>query len=210
MAQEDFAFAGDDFEKDVREWVARWKGNYRIEKLQLAAGGLKAVALIPLNPPDHTRSNDATFVEGLVVESSDRTIQSLDIYVNSTAEKDLAGCTAIAHRILLSVAPGKKRLPLGAGERRLSADSKRQEISITVPKNTIATRQDGPDFLVHRLTVVGQLGADSGSIGIYIGNHPSFNPGEKSCGDDVRQESGVAFSPAGKGPGGALRYLHPR
>ncbi len=113
MAQEDFAFAGDNFEKDVREW--------------------------------------------------------------------LAGCKAIAHRILLSVAPGKKILPLGAGERRLFADSKRQEIAITVPKNTIATRQDGPDFLVHRLTVLGRLGADSGSIGIYIGNHPSFNPRAKKA-----------------------------
>ncbi len=181
MAQENFAFAGDDFEKDVREWVARWKGKYRIEKLQLPGSGLQAVALIPLNPPDHTRGDDATFVEGLLVESSDRTIQSLDVYVNSTAENDLAGCKAIAHRILLSVAPGKKTLPLGAGERRLFADSKRQEIAITVPKNTIATRQDGPDFLVHRLNVLGQLGADSGSIGIYLGNHPSFNPGAKKA-----------------------------
>ena len=35
MAHENFAFAGDDFEKDVREWVAKWSGKYRIETLQL-------------------------------------------------------------------------------------------------------------------------------------------------------------------------------
>ena len=51
------------------------------------------------------------------------------------------------------------------------------EISITVPKNTVATRQDGPDFLVHRLIVLRRLGANPESIGIYVGNHPDFHPG---------------------------------
>ena len=110
MAHENFAFADDDVEKDVRDWVTKWKGKYRIELIQLPTPGLKAVTVIPLNVPDHTRSDDATFVEGLFVESADRTIQSLDVYVNSAAEKDLEGCKALAHQILLSVAPGKKKL----------------------------------------------------------------------------------------------------
>ncbi len=179
MAHENFAFAGDDFEKDVREWVAKWSGKYRIEKLQLPNTGLKAATVIPLNPPDHTRSDDATFVEGLFVESGDRTIQSLDVYVNFAVERDLEGCRAVADRILLSVAPGNKKLQLAAGERRLFAYSKDLEISITVPNNTIVTRQDGPDFLIHRLIVLGRLGADSGSTGIYLGGHPSFMPRAK-------------------------------
>ena len=135
--------------------------------------------MIPLNAPDHTRSDDATFIEGLIVESADRSIQSLDVYVNAVAERDLEGCKAVAHRILMSVAPGKRKLQLAAGERRLFAYSKDQEISITVSKNTVATRQDGPDLLVHRLIVLGRLGADSGSIGIYVGSHPDFDPGAK-------------------------------
>jgi len=179
MANESFAFAGDDFEKDVREWVAKWSGKYRIETLRLPTIGLKAVAVNPLNAPDHTRSDDSTFVESLFVVSADRTIQSLDVYVNAAAEKDLEGCKAVAERILLSAAPGKKKPQLAAGERRLFAYSKDREISIMVPKNTLATRQVGPDFLVHRLIVLGRLGADSGSIGIYVGNHPGFDPGAK-------------------------------
>ena len=179
MVHESFAFAGDDFEKDVRDWVTKWKGKYRIEPIQLPTKGLKAVSVIPLNNPDHTRSDDATFVEGVFVESNDRTIQSIDVYVNAAAEQDLEGCKAVAHQILLSVAPGKKELQLAAGERRLFAYSKDLEISVTVPKNMVATKQDGPDFLVHRLIVLGRLGADSASIGIYVGNHPDFNPGAK-------------------------------
>ena len=39
MANEAFAFAGDDFEKEVKEWVARWAGKYRIEALSLPVKG---------------------------------------------------------------------------------------------------------------------------------------------------------------------------
>ena len=42
MVHESFAFAGDDFEKDVRDWVAKWKGKYRIEPIQLPTKGLKS------------------------------------------------------------------------------------------------------------------------------------------------------------------------
>jgi hypothetical protein len=180
MVHENFAFAGDNFEKDVRDWVATWKGKYRIEPVQLPINGLKAVSVVPLKPPDHSRSDDATFVEGVFVASDDRTIQSLDVYVNAAAEQDLEGCKAVAHQILMSVAQGKKRLKLSAGERRLFAYSEDLEISVTVPKNIVTTKQDGPDFLVHRLIVLGRLGADSESIGIYAGKHPDFHPGAKN------------------------------
>jgi hypothetical protein len=179
MAHESFALAGDNFEKDVRDWVATWKGKYQIEAVQLPTSGLKTVSVIPLEPPDHSRSDDATFVDGVFVGSDDRTIQSLDVYVNAAAEKDVQGCRAVAHQILMSVAQGKKRLKLAAGERRLFAYSKDLEISVTVPKNMVTTKQVGPDFLVHRLIVLGRLGADSESIGIYVGNHPDFHPGAK-------------------------------
>jgi len=186
MVQESFAFAGDSFEKDVRDWVAKWKGKYRIELIQLPTKGLKRVSVIPLSTPDHTRSDDATFVEGVFVESDDRTIQSFDVFVNAAAENDTQGCEAIAHQILMSVAQGKKRLHLSGGERRLFAYAEDFEISVTVPKNMVTTKQLGPDFLVHRLIVLGRLGADSESIGIYVGNHPNFHPG-------ARKSDGIMF-----------------
>jgi hypothetical protein len=78
-----------------------------------------------------------------------------------------------------TVAPGTKKLQLAAGERRLFAFSKALEISVMVPANTVATKQVGPDFLVHRLIILGRLGADSGSMGIYIGVYPNLKPGAK-------------------------------
>jgi hypothetical protein len=179
MAHESFALAGDNFEKEMSEWVAKWRAKYEIERFPLAVGGLKAVAVIPVNDPDRSRSDDATFVEGVFVQSEDRTIQSLDVYVNAAAENDLKECKALAQQILRSVAPGKKRLDMTAGERRLFAYTKEWEIAVTVPKNTVKTTQVGPDFLVHRLTVLGPLGSDSGGILIYVGGAPNFEPGVK-------------------------------
>ena len=81
--------------------MTKWNGKYRIEPIQRPTNRLRAVAVIPLNFPDHTRSDDATFVEGVFVESDDRTIQTLDLYVNAAAEKDPEGCKAVARQILL-------------------------------------------------------------------------------------------------------------
>jgi hypothetical protein len=181
MIHESFALAGDDFERDVREWVSKWKGKYKIDSLPLPVKGLKAVAVIPADSPDLNRSEDATFVEGIFVTSGDRTIQSLDVYVNTAAEKDLKGCKAVAHQIILSVAPGKKKLQFSAGERLLYAFSKDWAISVTVPNNTVATKQTGADFVVHRLIVLGRLGSDVGSILIYVGSHPHLEAGAKKA-----------------------------
>ncbi len=200
LAHECFALAGDDLFEDVSKWVAQWKGKYEIERVAVANGRIKAVAVIPRNDPDHTRSDDATFVEGVFVQSTDRTIQSLDVYVNAVAEKDLKGCKAVASQILLSVAPGKRTLNLAAGERRLYVYSKDREISVTVPKNTVATKQVGPDFLVHRLIVLGPLAADSDSILIYAGFAPNYEPGAKK-GDGMLLGKRVEWHGFPKGDG---------
>ncbi|MGO8690550.1 MAG: hypothetical protein ACLQLG_13085 [Thermoguttaceae bacterium] len=175
LAKETFAFAGEDLEIDVREWLAKSKFNYRAKTVPHPAKGLKAVAITPLAGLDHSFG----FVEGICVESTDRTIQTLDVYVNGVAAKDPQGCRALAHEILSSVAPGKRKLQLAAGQRRLYAYSKELEISITVDQNTVAETQDGPDFLVHRLFTIGRLGTDPDTIGVYLGNAPDFKPGAK-------------------------------
>jgi hypothetical protein len=186
MVEEQFAIAGDDFENDVRQWLAKAKGRYNVSPIELPAKGLKAVVVTPVTDPDHSRNKDATFVEGILVASGDHTVQSFDVYVNKAAEKDMKACKALAREILLSVAPGTKKLQCEAGKRRLSAFSKDQEISVAVDKNTVVTTQMGPDFLIHRLVVLGKLGAGSDSIGIYVGNHPHATPG-------VKKGSGTVF-----------------
>ena len=50
---------------------------------------------------------------------------------------------------------------------------------MTVPKGMVVTTQRGPDFLVHRLIMLGRLGGNPGSVGVYLGNFPDFHPGVK-------------------------------
>ena len=124
------------------------------------------------------------------MQSPDGTVRSLDVYVNKAAEDKLDACKPLAHQILMSVAPGTKKLQLEAGERRLSAYSKDFEISITVNKNTVVTTQVGPDFLVHRIIVLGQLGRRFGQHWrIYWKPSPLQSRGKKGSGNPLWKES---------------------
>jgi hypothetical protein len=180
LAREAFAFAGSDFEGSVRRVVADWErhlgGKYGVRPKALQSKGCRAVSVVPA-APDRRRSDDAAFIAGLFVASADGTVQTLDVYVNPAAAADPAGCAAIAEKVLSSVAPGPKPLRLAAGERRLDAFSDEVEIAVTVPEGTAATKQAGPDFLVHRLIALGPLGGEQSSVGIYLGDHPDFRPG---------------------------------
>ena len=141
----------------------------------------------PHNAPDHSRSDDATFVEGTCVKirRSNNSVARMSTSMPA-GERPGGVCRTIGHRILLSVAPGKKRLRLAAGERRL-AFSNDLEISIMVPRNTAVTKQVGPDFLVQCLIVL--------AIGCGFGPYrdlPRSAPGLRGRGnkrrwDDLRQ-----------------------
>ena len=201
-AREVFAMAGDDLSDDVVRWIPSWgegaKARYRVEPVELAAKGLKAVSVTPLSP-DYSRLHDHAFIEGLVVETPDRTIRTIDVYANRTAARDPEACRSLAHKILVTVALGPKTLQLGAGVRRLEfSEEEGLYISMTVPQGVATTREMNIDFLIYRVIVLGPLGSDSGRLGMYIGNHPSFQPG-KSVGKGTLFGKQVEWYLDGKG-----------
>lgn len=178
MVHELFGLASDDFERDVRLTVAGWgdkAAQYRFAHAPLK--GVRAIAVLPA--PGSSQETDAVFVRGLFVALPDGTVQTVFVYVNPRAARDHAGCSAAAERILATLAPGPRRLQLDAGKRTLATLSPDAEIVVTVPKNIVVTTQNGPDFVVQRLKVVGWLGKSSDMIGFYLGHHPSFEKGEK-------------------------------
>lgn len=212
LASEMFALAGDDLAADVRAVVAAWEkalgSKYRLEPITLASG-LRAVRVTPANPPDRTRSDDAIFLDGLFVASADHTVQTIDVYANpAAAAHDLAGCTAMARRILDSTTAGPSRLSLEAGEWRLPAYSSENEIAVTVPKNMVATVQRGPDFLVHHLIPLERLGIESGAVGIYLGAAPDFHTGTKT-GEGVVFGKKVIWQRRTEGSGWETLCEHP-
>lgn len=178
MVHELFGLASDDFERDVRVTVAGWgdkAAQYRFAHSSLK--GVRAIAVLPA--PGSSQGTDAIFVRGLFVALPDGTVQTVFVYVNPQAARDLTGCSTAAERILATLAPGPRKLRLDAGKRTLATLSPDAEIVVTVPKNIVVTTQNGPDFLVQRLKVVGWLGKSSDMIGFYLGHHPSFEKGEK-------------------------------
>lgn len=179
MVHELFGVASDDLERDVRATIAQWgeQGRqYRLARSPLKA--LRAVEVLPAPAPG--RETDAIFVRGMFVALPDSTVQTVFVYVNPAAAKDLAGCSAAAERILATLSPGARKLRLGAGPRRLATLSPDAEVVVNVPRNVVVTTQLGPDFLVQRIRVVGKLGAGSDMIGFYLGHAPSFERGKKA------------------------------
>lgn len=179
MVHELFGLAGDDLDRDVQATVAQWgeKGaQYRLVRSPSKA--LRAVDVLPA--PGKPQGTEAIFVRGMFVALPDSTVQTVFVYVNPEAAKDLAGCSAAAERILATVAPGARKLRADGGERRLATLAPDAEILVSVPKNVVVTTQLGRDFLVQRIRVLGRLGQSSDSIGLYLGHAPSFKPAKKA------------------------------
>jgi hypothetical protein len=187
--------------------VARW-GKETAAKYRVTLSprnDLKVVDVLPAEPglgPEPGRENggvgSAIFVRGAFIALPDQTVQSVYVYVNREAAHDFAGCSAAAQRILATLAPGSRKLLTRPGERWLGTLSPGKVVSVSVPQNTVATRQVGPDFLLERLIILGRLGAEVESIGLYFGRHPSFKAGEKAS-DGTLFGKKVAWQPLRRG-----------
>jgi hypothetical protein len=166
MSYELFATAGQDLLAAVRKDLGDDQPQPAIEAMSVAGPELRAVAVTPASL-DKTR--EAIPVLGVYVAQADGTVQYLDFYNNPPAAEDAAGATALARRIAATLAPGPRRLALTAGSRALSDGLKLQ-----VPAGYALTRQDGPDFSVHHVRKLVQLGQPAPRLGVYVGGHPSF------------------------------------
>jgi hypothetical protein len=140
-----------------------------IEHIAMPKTGPDVYALAPLS---HDLKREAIMVLSAVIGHPDGTVQFMAFYVNPKGAVDIPGVTKLARAILGTLGSGKRRLGLKAGSRKLAAFEK--TLKVQVPKNVAHAVQQGPDFLVHRLSPVAALGDDRGSLGIYIGGHPSY------------------------------------
>jgi hypothetical protein len=175
MAFEFFALVGPDFEQQARKELGQLKGQggapYAIAPLPSGSPKLRAIAATaPSIEPERRMS----MVLGAFLGHPDGTVQYVGIFVNPIAGKDLAGCTALAKKMLATLAPGARTLPREAGLRSLDVLAKDNELQATVPAGWVATVQPGPDFIVHHLRKLTNYGTPALAIGVYVGGHPSY------------------------------------
>jgi hypothetical protein len=174
MTWELFSLKGSDFSKRAGKYLKESlpeaeRAKAKIEHIMMPKTGPDVYALSPLS---HDLKREAIMVLSAVIGHPDGTVQFIAFYVNPKGGADIPGVTKLARSILGTLGAGKRRLDLAAGSRKLPAFKKSLEVQ--VPKNMAHAVQQGPDFLVHRLSQVAALNDDRGSLGIYIGGHPSF------------------------------------
>ena len=180
MTWELFAQKGKDFPKRARKYLEKSaltpgeRAKAKIEKASTPKTGLEVWAVAP---PTHDLEREAIMVLAAVIAHPDETVQFMAFYVNPKGAMDIPGVTKLARSILGTLGSGKRRLELAAGSRKLKAFKKTLEVE--VPLGVVHRFQQGPDFLVHRLTQVVALNDDSGALGVYIGGHPSYQYKQK-------------------------------
>jgi hypothetical protein len=193
MTYELFALAGADYSVGVRQSVMGMLGPgasaASIAALPAPAGaGLEVTRVVP-GQLDLTRKAIPSQVAFL--RHADQTVQMMVFYVNPAAGADLAGCRRLADRVLATVAAGSRTLPVAAGPRRLNGDGTVLELQSAA--GYALTRQGGHDFTVFRLRKLAPLSSrkSPGTLGVYLGGHPSFQHRQTDATVKVDREPGT-------------------
>ncbi len=127
-----------------------------------------------IRPHTLTPNGPAVFVFGALTASPDHTAQLVAFFTSSEAAASGAPCTELAVRIAKTLRAGSGALAASSGVRSLYTFSESQELQLTVPDGWVATSQPGPDFIVHRVVELSALDAVPVTIGIYVGDHPTY------------------------------------
>jgi hypothetical protein len=191
LARESFLYGTGDVPRDAKALLGKDGLDLRIESVKVGAG-LSAVALVPKRDLD---SHGALFVLGAVIEREDKTLCELSFYILSDMVSERPEWTTRAREILATVEPGNGKLP-GATKHRLDTGSG-HVLTLVLPRQSVLTRQEGPDFTVYRLRELGKIGDSMPTIGVYVGGHPSHQFKQAGISDKrVKKQSGKLLGKA--------------
>lgn len=171
MVYEMYALGGATFDRNVRAMLGEGEGDYNVTQLELSHSGLFGIATIPTK---HDLTSEAVLVMGLYLANVDNTVQFLGFYVNPTAAKDPGGALELAKNMATTIRPGRRRLEKDGGRVQLR-ELHDKILEIELPENYVASAQRGPDFSVHSIRKLVQLGAAAPTLGVYVGQHPSYH-----------------------------------
>lgn len=111
----------------------------------------------------------------LLVAHPDGTLLEITFYLNPPAASNRGAWMAIGGHMVKSLVPGERRLERKARTVTLCSDRSPEALQIDLAKNFVVSVDLGADFVVHRFEQVGPLDADTGTVGIYLGNHPAYH-----------------------------------
>lgn len=137
---------------------------YRVSALTVEEP-LRAVIAIPR---ELDTSDEAVDVALVYTVTPDDLVQRVGFYVTPDAAED-GGCERLALALAGTLHAGGRSLPDEPGPRVLEGT-----LGIDLPPRHRLVVEEGPDFSVYRVYALLPLGGGEGSLGIYIGGHPSM------------------------------------
>ncbi len=174
MLYETFSTAGPDFAAVLKKMNREARQDRRTARtrLVLRQDNLEVYqAKVSLVNTDR----EAILIASAWIVNTDQTVQLLAAYANRMAGAEPRDVRKLCSRILKTLEPGEKGIVTKARKQRLHVYSKTKELVVDLPDGWVHTLQPGPDFLVHRLRQLGPFPAERPSIGVYVGNHPSYH-----------------------------------
>lgn len=166
FVEETFASPGDDLAGAIARFAATRIERGTVTPMRLPSGlDASIVEATSVDGPE-----GGVMVDEAWVTTPDGTVASVGIFVTTDLTAAPGGCRASARAIALGVGPGAIRLDLSGGTRRLD------RWTIDLPPRAVLVRDEGPDFDVYEIVMVEPFDRVASSLGLYVGDHPSFEP----------------------------------
>jgi len=161
-AWELFATAPADVEKPVRQELQREPLTIQSRSLR---SGLRLIEFFPNAP-----QQNANLIWGAYLLNADGTVQRIAFYGDGPQAKLPASCLSTVKAMAEGLSTGARALNLKGGTTTVGG-----QLTVSLPPSYGTSVQDGIDFKVYKVKKFVPLGASGGSIGLYLGDHPSFN-----------------------------------
>lgn len=215
MTYELYALSGPSFEAAARaDTETGFPGQTPRLSPSGGCGGVPRAMLV--EPGSLATTDEAVFVLGAYLANPDGSVQYAAVYVNPEAAKSPEGCgrlatalgaprggdvavpgdhracRSVARRVIASLSVGDRPLTLPRGSLQLEV-GRGARLVLATPGDLAVSTQRGPDFLVHRLRRLGVLGQPAASLGVYVGDHPSFHHRQQDAAGSIEKKTGTVL-----------------
>lgn len=169
FAMETFAYTSGDLVSDAKKlWEALndlTPFQYTMQPLRTEGG--YNFAVFEVNNPYN--EDGSFFPGGAIAFPPDGTMIAIGIVVNGGGLEEAQQCKELSNQLLASLAPGTRTLNTKPHQEKLG------KLSVDVLQDYTVIEENGIDFTVYRFNKIMPLGMECPGMGIYVGDHPSYD-----------------------------------